>query len=134
MVRLGSQAQQNGVVASERTSQLQTLNRLFSRYRQSAMWLSLTGLAIVGAGVLLSYGLRDGARIFAIPCGACLGIFGLFGWSGQSLNLFHLLGAFLGVRWDQWLWFPDGIPASLLHQAAAQLRPPATTYRQNPMG
>ncbi len=77
--------------------QLQTLNRLFSRYRQSAMWLSLTGLAIVGAGVVLSYGLRDGARIFAIPCGACLGIFGVFGWIGQPLNLFHLLGAFLGV-------------------------------------
>lgn len=78
-------------------SQLQTLNRVFSRYRQSALWLSLTGLAIVGAGVLLSYGLRDGVRIFAIPCGACLGIFGLFGWFGQPLNLFHLLGAFLGV-------------------------------------
>jgi predicted exporter len=48
-------------------------------------------------GVLLSYGWRDGVRIFAIPCGACLGIFGLFGWVGQPLNLFHLLGAFLGV-------------------------------------
>ncbi len=78
-------------------SQLQTLNHLFSRYRQSALWLSLTGLAIVGAGVFFSYGVRDGVRIFAIPCGACLGIFGLFGWLGQPLNLFHLLGAFLGV-------------------------------------
>lgn len=78
-------------------SQLQSLNRIFSRYRQSALWLSLTGLAIVGAGVFLSYGWRDGARIFAIPCGACLGLFGVFGWIGQPLNLFHLLGAFLGV-------------------------------------
>ena len=78
-------------------SQLQSLNRLFSRDRRSALWLSLTGLAIVGAGVLLSYGWRDGVRIFAIPCGACLGLFGLFGWFGQPLNLFHLLGAFLGV-------------------------------------
>jgi predicted exporter len=77
--------------------QLQSLNQLFGRYRQSALWLSLTGLAIVGAGVLLSYGVRDGVRIFAIPCGACLGVFGLFGWIGQPLNLFHLLGAFLGV-------------------------------------
>ncbi len=77
--------------------QLQTLNRIFSRYRQSALWLSLTGLAIVGAGVFLSYGWRDGARIFAIPGGACLGLFGLFGWLGHPLNLFHLLGAFLGV-------------------------------------
>lgn len=78
-------------------NQLQSLNRIFSRYRQSALWLSLTGLAIVGAGVLLTYGVRDGVRIFAIPCGACLGIFGLLGWVGQPLNLFHLLGAFLGV-------------------------------------
>jgi predicted exporter len=78
-------------------SQLQTLNQLFGRYRQSALWLSLTGLAIVGAGVFLTYGWRDGARIFAIPCGACLGLFGLFGWIGHPLNLFHLLGAFLGV-------------------------------------
>ncbi len=77
--------------------QLQTLNRIFSRYRQSALWLSLIGLAIVGGGVFLSYGWRDGLRIFAIPCGACLGIFGLLGWLGQPLNLFHLLGAFLGV-------------------------------------
>ncbi|MDI1250683.1 MAG: MMPL family transporter [Lacunisphaera sp.] len=78
-------------------SQLQSLNRIFARYRQSALWLSLTGLAIVGTGVLLSYGWRDGARIFAIPCGACLGLFGLFGWFGHPLNMFHLLGAFLGV-------------------------------------
>ncbi len=78
-------------------SQVQSLNRIFARYRQSALWLSLTGLAIVGAGVFLTYGLRDGLRIFAIPCGACLGLFGLFGWLGEPLNLFHLLGAFLGV-------------------------------------
>lgn len=79
------------------SGQLQTLNRIFSRYRQSALWLSLIGLAIVGAGVFLSYGFRDGLRIFAIPCGACLGLFGFFGWMGHPLNLFHLLGAFLGV-------------------------------------
>lgn len=78
-------------------SQLQSLNRIFARYRQSAAWFSLGGLAIVGAGVLLMYGWRHGARIFAIPCGACLGVFGAFGWLGQPLNLFHLLGAFLGV-------------------------------------
>lgn len=79
------------------TGQLQSLNQLFSRYRASALRLSLIGLAIVGLGVFLTYGLRDGVRIFAIPCGACLGVFGLFGWIGQPLNLFHLLGAFLGV-------------------------------------
>ncbi len=83
--------------ATVAASQLQSLNRLFARYRQSALRLSLVGLAIVGLGVLLTYGWRDGVRIFAIPCGVCLGIFGLFGWLGYPLNLFHLLGAFLGV-------------------------------------
>lgn len=78
-------------------SQLTSLNRLFARYRESALRLSLAGLGIVGAGVFLTYGWRNGARIFAIPCGACAGIFGCFGWLGQPLNLFHLLGAFLGV-------------------------------------
>jgi predicted exporter len=78
-------------------SQLQSLNRIFGRYRESALWLSLIGLAIVGAGVFLSYGMKDGVRIFAIPCGACLGLFGVFGWLGHPLNLFNLLGAFLGV-------------------------------------
>lgn len=78
-------------------SQLQSLNRVFAQYRASALRLSAIGLAIVGLGVLVSYGLRDGVRIFSIPCGACLGIFGLLGWMGQPLNLFHLLGAFLGV-------------------------------------
>lgn len=78
-------------------SQLQSLNRLFIRYRQSALRLSLIGLGLVGLGVVLTYGVRDGVRIFAIPLGACLGIFGLLGWLGQPLNLFHLLGAFLGV-------------------------------------
>ncbi len=79
------------------TSQLQTLNRVFAQYRESALKLSLIGLGIVGLGVFLSYGLRDGLRIFAIPCGACLGLFGIFGWMGHPLNLFHLIGAFLGV-------------------------------------
>lgn len=77
--------------------QLQSLNRIFGRYRQSALRLSLTGLAIVGLGVLLAYGLRDGVRVFSIPCGVALGFFGLSGWLGQPLNFFHLLGAFLGV-------------------------------------
>jgi predicted exporter len=99
-VTIASDAPESSPPATTHTvsaSQLQTLNRVFSRYRQSALWLSLTGLAIVGAGVFFSYGLRDGARIFAIPCGACLGLFGLFGWFGLPLNMFHLLGAFLGV-------------------------------------
>lgn len=83
--------------SSMSTGQLQSLNRVFKQYRESTLRLSLIGLGIVGVGVLLTYGARDGLRIFAIPCGACLGLFGVFGWLGHPLNMFHLLGAFLGV-------------------------------------
>jgi predicted exporter len=77
--------------------QLQNLNELFARYRVSALRLSSVGLAFVGASVFVLYGLRRGIRIFAIPAGACLFTFGLFGLAGATLNLFNLLGAFLGV-------------------------------------
>jgi predicted exporter len=78
-------------------SQLQNLNQLFSRYRVSALRLSSVGLGFVGASVFVLYGLRRGIRIFAIPAGACLFAFGVFGLAGATLNLFNLLGAFLGV-------------------------------------
>jgi predicted exporter len=99
-VTLASRAARGAPPADTRTvsaGQLQSLNAIFARCRRSALWLSLTGLAIVGGGVLLSYGPRDGIRIFSIPCGVCLGLFGVFGWLGLPLNLFNLLGAFLGV-------------------------------------
>ncbi len=78
-------------------SQLQSLNELFTRYRKSAVTLSAGGLGLIGVGVLLAYGWREGRRIFAIPAGVCLGVLGAFGWMGHPLNLFHLLGAFLAV-------------------------------------
>jgi len=40
---------------------------------------------------------------------------------------------FRGVRWDQLLWFPDGIPNTLLELATAQL-PPGRQRRPNPIG
>lgn len=78
-------------------SQLQTLNDLFTRYRWSALQLSLIGLGLVIASVFAIYPFRRGLRIALIPAGACFFVFGLFGILGQTLNLFHLLGAFLGV-------------------------------------
>jgi len=79
------------------TGQLETLNGLFTRYRASALRLSLCGLAVIGASVFVLYGFRRGVRIFMIPSGACFFAFGLLGLTGHTLNLFHLLGAFLGV-------------------------------------
>jgi len=83
--------------ATVSVNQLQNLNRLFGRYRTSALHLSALGLGLVGLSVFALYGLRQGPRIFAVPAGACLFAFGVLGYAGQPLNLFHLLGAFLGV-------------------------------------
>ncbi|MBC7368703.1 MAG: hypothetical protein H7343_18160 [Undibacterium sp.] len=79
------------------SSQLESLNGLFTRYRTSALHLSAIGLSLVGLSVFFIYGLRRGLRIFAVPAGSCLLAFGLLGFAGATLNLFHLLGAFLGV-------------------------------------
>ncbi len=84
-------------LATVSLDQLESLNRIFSRYRISALRLSAIGLGLVGLSVFVIYGLRRGVGIFAIPAGACLFAFGLLGLAGQTLNLFHLLGAFLGV-------------------------------------
>jgi predicted exporter len=78
-------------------TQLESLNALFSRYRADAAKLSALGLGLIGLSVFALYGLRRGARIFAIPAGSCFFALGLLGLAGQPLNLFHLLAAFLGV-------------------------------------
>ena len=78
-------------------SQLQSLNGLFTRYRWSALRLSLVGLGLVIASVFAIYPFRRGVRIALIPAGSCFFVFGMLGLAGQTLNLFHLLGAFLGV-------------------------------------
>jgi predicted exporter len=78
-------------------SQLESLNHLFTRYRWSALRLSLVGLGLVIASVFAIYPFRRGIRIALIPAGSCFFVFGVLGLAGQTLNLFHLLGAFLGV-------------------------------------
>jgi len=77
--------------------QLETFNTLFGRYRLSALRLSFVGLALVVLFVTLLYRDRRAFRIAAIPAGACLAGLGLLSLGGFPLNLFHLLGGFLGA-------------------------------------
>ncbi len=77
-------------------SQLETLNHLFTRYRTSALTLSLVGAGLLVVAVVLLYR-GQSVRILLIPAGACLFAFGALGFAGAPLNLFHLLGAFLGL-------------------------------------
>jgi len=78
-------------------NELQSLNRLFSQYRWSALRLSLIGLALVIISVFIIYPWPRALRIALIPAGSCFFIFGVMGLAGLTLNLFNLLGAFLGV-------------------------------------
>lgn len=78
-------------------SGLENMNQLFGRYRVSALRLSAWGLGLVGLSMVILYGVWRGPRIFSLPVGSCLFAFGVFGIFGQTMNLFHLLGAFLGV-------------------------------------
>ncbi len=78
-------------------NQLQSLNALFTRYRGSALHLSMAGLGLLIVSVFLIYPPRLALRIALIPAGSCLLTFALLGLAGNTLNLFHLLGAFLGV-------------------------------------
>jgi predicted exporter len=78
-------------------NQLQSLNELFTRYRWSALRLSLVGLGVVMLSVFVIYRPARAVRIALIPAGACFFVFGGLGLGGFTLNLFHLLGAFLGV-------------------------------------
>lgn len=77
--------------------QLETFNTLFGRYRHSALRLSFVGLALVILLVTLLYRDRRAFRIAAIPAGACFAGLGLLSLGGFPLNLFHLLGGFLGA-------------------------------------
>jgi predicted exporter len=78
-------------------NQVESLNKIFTRYRLSALHLSVIGLVLVGLSMWLIYGVKRGSLIFATPVGSCLFAFGVLGLLGVTLNLFHLLGAFLGV-------------------------------------
>lgn len=78
-------------------NQLQSLNQLFTRYRSNALHLSLAGLTLLAISVLALYGWRAGRLIFLLPAGATLVAFGVLALAGTTFNLFHLLGAFLGV-------------------------------------
>ncbi len=77
-------------------SQLETLNHVFARYRTSALTLSLVGAGLLAVSVLVLYRTKS-VRILLIPTVACLLAFGGLGFAGAPLNLFHLLGAFLGL-------------------------------------
>jgi predicted exporter len=78
-------------------NQLATLNRVFTRYREATMQLSLCGGLIAAIVVVLFAGPRRALRILIIPALACLVTLGVFGLAAATLNLFHLLALLLAM-------------------------------------
>lgn len=76
---------------------LYSLSSLFARYRQNALELSLWGVLVIIVGSLSVYGLRRGALTLLVPATAGVAALGSVGYLHGQLNLFHLIGLFLGV-------------------------------------
>ncbi|MDX2111526.1 MAG: MMPL family transporter [Verrucomicrobiota bacterium] len=77
-------------------SQLQTLNVIFTRYRESAAEISLISWALIALLMIVVFRWPTGLMMAAIPLGAILLAGGVLGWTSGAINLFHLLGFFLG--------------------------------------
>lgn len=76
---------------------LYSLSGIFARYRHNALELSLWGALVIVAGSLGVYGLRRGLVMLSVPTVAGLATLGTVGYLQGQLNLFHLIGLFLGV-------------------------------------
>lgn len=111
------------------TAQLETLNDLFAQYRQAAWRLSGFGFALISCGVLLAYGPAAGLSALLLPVLAWTWGMGLVTALASPLNLFHLLGGFVGfcVALDYGLFFRharesgSGPPLSIRLSAATTL-------------
>ena len=103
-------------------NQLATLNRVFSHYREVTLRSSLWGALVAGCVVLLFFGVRRGVRILIVPTSSCLVTLGIFGLTGTTINLFHLLATLLAVC----LSFDYAIFAA---DHAVQGRPPPPSIR-----
>lgn len=76
---------------------LYSLSGIFSRYRENALALSLYGLLVITGGCLIVYKPKRGAMVLLVPLLAGLATLGTLGYVHSALNLFHVIGMFLGV-------------------------------------
>lgn len=76
---------------------LYSLSNVFARYRQNALELSLWGVLVIVVGSIAVYGLKRGALALLVPAAAGAAALGTVGYLQGELNLFHLIGLFLGV-------------------------------------
>lgn len=111
------------------TAQIETLNELFSQYRQTAWRLSGISLLVIAGGILLTFGPGAGAATLALPCLAWAWGMGMLAGTVSPLSLFHVLGGFLGfcIALDYGLFFRHAretghvLPRSIRVSAATTL-------------
>lgn len=110
-------------------AQLETLNELFGEYRRAAWRISGVALLVIAAGLALVYGPGKGVKGLLLPAVAWAWGMGAVAGLFAPLNLFHLLGGFLGfcVALDYGLFFQQaratgrGLPLSIRLSAATTL-------------
>ena len=110
-------------------AQLESLNQLFGEYRRAAWRISGVAGVIIIVGVLTLFGPRAGAASLLLPAFAWAWGMGAVAAMASPLNLFHLLGGFLGfcVALDYGLFFRHaralgrGLPVSIRISAATTL-------------
>jgi predicted exporter len=110
-------------------AQLESLNELFGEYRRAAWRISGVAGAVIIGGVLILFGPKAGAASLLLPAFAWVWGIGAVAGMASPLNLFHLLGGFLGfcVALDYGLFFRHaralgrGLPISIRISAATTL-------------
>lgn len=71
------------------------LNRAFSQYRMAMTGRAGTALAALGIVLLFLLGVKSGSGAICLSLAAVAAAYGLAGWLGMDLGLFHLVGALL---------------------------------------
>lgn len=87
----------NRVEATSLFSQLAFLNQSLDRHRKELAKFGLIAFAVVICGVLSFMGIYKGALVVAYPILAVIVAVALSGVLFGPLNMFHLIGCFLGV-------------------------------------
>ncbi|WP_164880928.1 MMPL family transporter [Aestuariirhabdus litorea] len=90
-------------------SQADDTSDILARYRHRIAWMLAAAYLVIGLMLCLRYGPVRALKIIAVPLLAAGLALGVNGWSGQAVNLFHLLALLLllGISIDYALFFAE---------------------------
>lgn len=99
-MEVDSEIWQGALAASPATvdlSQATALSGMLSELRERMARLGLLALLVVGLALLVFFGWRRGAVAIGLPALALALALSIASWATPPLNLFHLIGCFLGA-------------------------------------